>query len=106
MTNADPGPDYLEEAAEQLRLARAANEKRAARAAEAEAAGSNPGIAEHAQILAEVSDRRLLIAEGFIAIAAIREHMVTATGEYDARGALSALQRPSGEFRDDRGPGS
>jgi hypothetical protein len=70
---------YLEEAAEQLRLARADNEKRAARTAQAEAAGSSPGTGVHADILREVNDRRLAIAEGFISLAAIREHMVQAS---------------------------
>jgi hypothetical protein len=95
---------YLEEAAEQLRLARAANEARAG-------AGRSWLTAADVPVLTEVNDRRLAIAEGFISLAAIREHMVQASLPAGLRPELqaavdepgeagAALQRPFGEFRE------
>ena len=91
-----PEPDYLEEAAAQLRLARAANEARAG-------TGRSWLTEADVPVLREVNDRRIRIAEGFIALAAIAEGMVTPDASYDVG---VALQRPFPEYRDDREPGS
>jgi len=83
---------YLEEAAEQLRLARDANEKRAAELADLE----ENGLRVTAEDWQPVNDRRIRLAEIYAALAAIGEGMITETGGYDP---AVALQRPSGEFR-------
>ena len=59
---------YLEEAAAELRKARAANEQR--REMAVIALRGDPALA--AKILAEVNDRTLEIADGFIRLAAIK----------------------------------
>ena len=94
-----PGPGYLEEAAQQLRLARADNEKRAELAAELVAGRLGSGT----QILREVNDRRIVIAEIFAGLAAIQEGMVTPDGGYDVGVALQRLH--PGDVIEE-GPGS
>ena len=79
-------PGYLEEAAEQLRLARADNEKRAALIPSLIA-----GEVSVTDILREVNDRRIVIAEIFAGLAAIQEGMVTPDGGYDVGVALQRL---------------
>jgi hypothetical protein len=82
MTTPGPRPGYLEEAASELRKARADNEKRAAELDDMEAKG-------HAADRAPVNDRRLQIAGGFIALAAIEEGVDT--GGYGPAVALQDL---------------
>jgi hypothetical protein len=91
----DPGPGYLEEAAEQLRLARADNEKRAAIIPSLIA-----GEVSVTDILREVNDRRIVIAEIFAGLAAIQEGMIAETGGYDVGVALQRLDIA------ENGPGS
>ena len=81
-----PEPDYLDEAAAQLRLARIANEARAA--------GAHSWLTDaDVPVLIEVNDRRIRIAEIFAMLAAIEEGMITEAGI----GVGVALQPP---FRD------
>lgn len=58
----DPGPDYLAEAADQLRLARADNEQMA----------SYAWVRDSMDLWSQVTDRRVRIAEGLIAVDAAR----------------------------------
>ena len=89
---------YLEEAAEQLRRARSANEARA---------GSvNSWLTEGAvPVLTEVNQRRMEIADGFIRLAAIERAQVPAEGalapEPDARIAKALGYAPDGMYDGD-----
>ena len=81
MTIPDPPgtePGYLEQAADQLRQARAANEKRRGRAE-----AMHSGQAEDQErILAEVNVRRMEIAEGYTRLAAIERNLPPCCGHH------------------------
>jgi hypothetical protein len=67
-----PGPTYLEEAADQLRMARAANEARAA--------GVHSWLTEaDVPVLTEINDRRMELAAAFAALASIANGTGSAT---------------------------
>lgn len=72
---------YLDEAADQLRMARTGNEKRAERAAEWAEVPNSPNAEI---ILREVNDRRMEIAAGFTRLAAIERGLPPALGVPEA----------------------